>query len=298
MTMDSARNTRPIAPTARRAAGLAACLLLTALAAGSARAADWLPDVPVLRGSLGAVNWEGFVVGGQMGVGNSDTDFGNSTHDMVAYALRNTTIESEQDPSGWTTLPSQIGHLTSYGGFVGYNTMWGQLVLGVEGAYNVVSSPGTSASDSIGRQFTTSDGFLNNVDIVASSSIKLNDYGTLRGRAGYAFGQFLPYATVGVAVGRFDYDVTAAVYADGTPTAGSSGAPFCLSGSYPNCTYVTQSDQKNDAIAAGLEVGLGMDVALTPNIFLRGEWEFIAFAPIHGINYNMNTARAGVGVKF
>jgi outer membrane immunogenic protein len=285
-------NRRKIGIAAAWRAALGALALVLAVPAGAA-------DMPaLLRGSFSGVDWNGFIVGGHIGVGNSDSDFGNSTQDMVSYTLRNTTIENEQSPSSWTTLPSQIGHLTSYGGFVGYNTMWGQILLGVEGAYNSVSSSASSASDSIGRQFTTSDGFLNNVDIIANSSIKLNDYGTLRGRAGYAFGQFLPYATVGVAVGRFDYAVEAAVYADGTPTSGSSGAPFCLSGSYPNCSFVIQSDQKNDAIAAGLEVGLGMDVALTPNIFLRGEWEFIAFAPIHGINFNMNTARAGIGVKF
>jgi outer membrane immunogenic protein len=297
MTMHSSRNTRSNARTARSAAGLAACILLTAVSAGTARAADWLPEVPVLRGPIG-INWEGFIVGGQIGVGNSDTDFGSSTENMIAYILRDTTIENEQAPSNWTTLPSQIGHLTSYGGFVGYNTQWGQIVFGVDGAYNVVSSSGSSASDSIGRQFTTSDGFWNDVDIVASSSIKLNDYGTLRGRVGYAIGQFLPYATIGAAVGRFDYAVTAGVYGYGTPTTGSSGQPFCISGSYPNCTWTIQTDQKDNAIAAGLELGLGLDVAITPNVFVRGEWEFIAFAQIHGINYNMNTARAGIGVKF
>ena len=44
-----------------------------------------------------------------------------------------------------------------------------------------------------------------------SSSIKLIDYGTFRGRAGYAFGQFLPYAVLGGAVGRFNYTNTSTV---------------------------------------------------------------------------------------
>ena len=45
--------------------------------------------------------------------------------------------------------------------------------------------------------------------IKAQSSIKLVDYATLRARAGYAFGQFLPYALVGGAVGRFNYSTSA-----------------------------------------------------------------------------------------
>ena len=44
--------------------------------------------------------------------------------------------------------------------------------------------------------------------------------------------------------------------------------------------------------------GLGMDVALLPNMFLRGEWEFVAFAAVGGIRSNINTGRVGVGVKF
>ncbi len=41
-----------------------------------------------------------------------------------------------------------------------------------------------------------------------------------------------------------------------------------------------------------------MDVALLPNVFVRGEWEYIAFAPVGGIRSNINTGRVGLGVKF
>ena len=44
-----------------------------------------------------------------------------------------------------------------------------------------------------------------------TSQMKLIDYGTLRGRAGYAFGQFLPYAFFGGAVGRFNYSTSTTV---------------------------------------------------------------------------------------
>jgi opacity protein-like surface antigen len=296
--MNKARDDRSLANILQRTAAFAACAFLTVVSTDIARAADWPGSLPVLRGSYSAVDWSGFSLGGQFGVGNSDTDFGDSTHNMVAYLLRNTTIEAEQSPSNWTTLPTQIGHLQSYGGFFGYNVQWDRLVFGIEAAYNRVSASASSASDSIGRQFATSDGFNNTVTVAANSSIKLNDYGTVRGRVGYAIGQFLPFATMGVAVGRFDYAVTAIVNAGGTPTSGT-GQSFCLAGGpYPNCTAVSQTDQKDNAIVAGFEAGLGMDVALTPNIFLRGEYEFIAFAPVHGIRVNINTARAGIGIKF
>ena len=40
-----------------------------------------------------------------------------------------------------------------------------------------------------------------------------------------------------------------------------------------------QTDGQNNAIVAGFVAGLGIDVALMPNVFLRGEWEYIAFGP-------------------
>ena len=51
-------------------------------------------------------------------------------------------------------------------------------------------------------------------------------------------------------------------------------------------------------IVAGVTTGLGLDVAIMPNVFLRGEWEYIYFAPLNGINSYMNTLRAGIGFRF
>ncbi len=273
----------PLMPKRHRAA-LAACLTATTVlsaAAAPACAADWLGEPP-LRGTLlgSPVRWDGIYFGGSMGVGNSDTDFGNSAHDLIAYMLRNTTLQDEQHPEDWTALGSQIGHLTTYGGFLGYNVQWGDLVLGAEGAYSRVTGDPTTASDSMTRIVTLSTG-TDTVTINASSSFQLKDYATIRGRAGYAFGQFLPYAYLGLAVGRFDYSTTVSLTVTGTDN-------------YSN----TDFDGKDGAIVAGLDAGLGIDVALAPNIFLRGEWEFMAFAEVSGIRYNTNIARAGLGVKF
>jgi opacity protein-like surface antigen len=128
------------------------------------------------------------------------------------------------------------------------------------------------------------------VTINAQSSVKLVDYATMRARAGYAFGQFLPYAVVGAAVGRFNYANTATVHDVGTPPAGSAILPFN--------TLDTESDSKNNAIVAGALVGLGLDVAVLPNVFVRAEWEYVAFAPVGGIRNNINTGRVGIGARF
>jgi outer membrane immunogenic protein len=290
------RNSRTPTTGRRRVARLrvgAAALGLILLAPVGASAADL--DDSALRGSFSNMfstssysRWDGFNFGAHIGLSNMNTDFGNSTSSLVAFILRNSTLENEAAPSNWTTLPSNTTNGRAYGVFLGYNYQWEQLVLGFDLAYNRPSTLESSASDSISRTVTTSDGVQNDVTIAAQSSLKLVDYATLRGRAGYAFGQFLPYAVLGVAAGRFNYTNTATVTVIQTP---SGGVPSTFG-------PTTDSNNKDGAIVAGFVTGLGLDVAILPNMFLRAEWEFIAFAPVSGIRANINTGRVGIGLKF
>jgi|HubBroStandDraft_6_1064221.scaffolds.fasta_scaffold578545_2 outer membrane immunogenic protein len=267
-------------------AALAALALVLAVPAG-ASAQDFL------RGSLfngAATRWDGINFGVQLGLTNMNTDFGNSTSSLVAFALRNTTVENEFMPSSWTTLPATTTNGRQYGAFLGYNIQWDQLVIGFDLAYNRMSSQETSASDSISRMVTTSDTYVNTVTIAAQSQLQMIDYATMRARAGYAFGQFLPYAVVGAAVGRFNYANTATTTVSGISTTATPPTY--------GPTVDTESNSKNDAVVPGALVGLGIDVAVIPNVFLRGEWEYIAFAPVGGIRANINTGRVGIGVRF
>jgi opacity protein-like surface antigen len=271
---------------------LAAAMLLAGMAM-PAGAADWLDDT--LRGTVtssGPMRWDGVNFGATMGLSNMTTDFGNSSSSLIAYSLRNTTLQSEYSPSSWTTLPSNTTNGRQYGIFLGYNVQWSELVLGFDAAYNRPSSLEASARDSIGRQVTTSDTFVNQVTIVSQSQVKLIDYATARVRAGYAWGQFLPYAAVGVAVGRFNYSTTA------TTTVGGNSPTIPAPNNVYGPNTDVQSSSKNGAFTAGPLVALGLDVAITPSIFARAEWEFAAFAPIGGIRVGLNTGRVGVGVRF
>jgi outer membrane immunogenic protein len=258
-----------------------AALLLTALAAEQASAADWLDDT--LRGSYtssGPVRWDGIYFGGQLGVANSNADFSNATGEFVRYSLRETALGREIQPNTWSVLPSQLAHGRSYGGFVGYNMQWDQLVLSGEIAYNRASGMDPSAADAIRRVVSPSVG-TDTVTVGGAASIKLNDYGTARARAGYAMGQFLGYGFVGVAVGRFDYS-----------------RDLFLTVTGADHVFETLTDSKKNAIVAGWTTGLGVDVAVTPNVFVRGEWEFNAFTSVGGIKFSTNTARVGVGMRF
>jgi opacity protein-like surface antigen len=227
------------APARAISSALALCALLAAAWAAPASAADLLDD-SWLRGSIGGgpVRWDGVVLGAQLGYTNMNTNFSGSNSTVE---LSNTTTNS-----------------ASYGGFLGYNIQWDDIVLGIDGSYTRVSS---LASTSEG----TSSG------VHASSSMKLIDYATVRARAGYVFGQFLPYAFIGAAVGRMDHSTT----------VGSS---------------VVAS--RDNAIDGGVTAGLGVDVAILPNMFVRGEWEYIAFSQVSGVRVSTNTARVGFGVRF
>jgi outer membrane immunogenic protein len=283
------------APRWRRLVGrLVLGAVLAAAATAPAAAADWF-DSSSLRGSYsGLFNrppsaWDGISLGGTFGYSSMSTDFGNATQSEISYILRNTLLEQEFTPSSWTALPSGSAQSDTWGAFLGYSWQTEQLVLGVDLAYTHVNNLDTSANDTTARIVTTSDSYQHDVNIQSSAYIKLKDYATLRARAGYAFGQFLPYAFIGAAVGRFDYSTSATVTDNITPPA-------------PAVPYVfgptTDSQSKTNAYDAGLEAGLGMDVAVLPNVFVRGEWEFIAFAPLSGIRTNINTVRAGIGVRF
>jgi outer membrane immunogenic protein len=274
----------------RDSAVVAICALLAAASAAPAKAAD-LPDDTWLRGSLvgGAVRWDGVVLGGQLGYSSMNAAFGNSSSSQVAFILRNSALEDQFAPSGWTTLPNKLSSSQSYGVFLGYNMQWDDLVLGADIAYNHPHKLESAASDSISRVVTLTDGTVDTVTINASSSLKLVDYGTFRGRAGYAFGQFLPYAVLGGAVGRFNYTTASTVTVGQVPVA--PGVPSTFG-------PVTQTDSQTNKFGYGYLYGLGMDVAITPNIFLRGEWEYIAFNKVGDIRTSVNTVRVGLGVRF
>ena len=257
-------------------------------AQSGARAADWPDDI--LRGSFTpspTVRWEGLNLGIQTGLTSMDTDFGGSTGQQVAYILRNSTLENEAHPSQWSTLPHNITNSKNYGLFLGYSYQWDQLDLGFDGAYNKMSSAEAQASDSMTRIVTTADTVQHTVTLSASSTMKLVDYATARMRAGYAFGQFLPYAFVGGAVGRFNYTNSSTVRDS-----------QLLGGVTTVFGPVTQTDAKNNAIVGGFTAGLGIDVALLPNVFLRGEWEYVGFAQVSGIRSSINTGRVAIGMRF
>jgi outer membrane immunogenic protein len=274
-------------------------------AAAGAQAAD-LPDLPILRGavtdgmSTSRVNWQGVYIGGQGGYGSSDENFNGSTSNMIAALLANTTIESEMHVSQWNLgLGKQSARTSGYGGFAGYNSQWTDVVVGLEASYLHGSFGGSStASKSLVSGAALSDGLFHAVTASSLASISISDMATLRARAGYSVGSFLPYAFAGIALGDADITRSVTVHDNYAPTfAGAVAAcPVSPNPGPPFCATLNATQTQHSHFIYGYSGGVGVDVNLVGGLFMRAEWEYIRFTS--SVDTSINTVRAGLGYKF
>jgi|HubBroStandDraft_2_1064218.scaffolds.fasta_scaffold18568_2 outer membrane immunogenic protein len=164
--------------------------------------------------------------------------------------------------SSWDTSATRVntsGGLV--GGTAGYNWQLGNAVLGIEGDIDWANLKGTNTSTLCPLGCSTSDTWLS----------------TVRGRAGYAFGNVLPYVTGGLAVG----DIRAA-------TPGFAGA---------------------SNTSAGWTAGAGLEVGLTGNWSAKAEYLYVDLGkfncgtacnglPTDNVSMHDNVVRAGVNYRF
>jgi outer membrane immunogenic protein len=196
---------------------MAFCLLGSLVS--PALAADY--DLPILRGSAQPpapvlsvgpatfTRWSGFYFGGDIGVSSAYSDFSKATQPLVQLSLQHTTVESSDHPSDFQVLGKGSAVGAGGGAFLGYNTQWQDLVLGVEATYTHVNLNTTASTvpNGVSRFFPD---VSTGVAVAASGNLDLTDYGTARGRAGYVVGNLLPYGFLGMAVGRASYSVNTA----------------------------------------------------------------------------------------
>ncbi len=280
---------------------LGSTALATSLLAAPTLAADYLRGTQTIEAPQAAstfergIDWSGFYFGG--GAGVSDTKFqpGEGLQDLARYSFRNTTLGAERDMGSFVNnLPSKQDSGATYFGFLGYNWAFGDAVLGFEADYTR-SGHSYSITDYIARRSTLGDGSLNDWSLTTNQGAKLLDYATARLRVGWAYGSFMPYATIGGAVGRFNTlsTVTSTWHVTRTNPVTNAIEDFDAAG-YP----LTVGASKKNVYGFGLAVGGGVDWALADNMFLRGEYQLIRFADVEGTTTTVNTARAALGVKF
>lgn len=188
---------------------------------------------------------------------------------------------------------------TSLGVFFGMNYLWDDVVLGWEADYTRSSVNARDSSGPISRGLsaasTGTDVWATTVSATARSQVK--DWGTIRGRAGWAAGWFMPYLTAGLALGNITSTASATGFTEQFAVTADpvTGVPVYTSrGSTSNTSQV-----KHRGISYGGVIGAGVDMAFFSNFFVRAEWQYIQFAS--GGNrpeLAINTGRIAGAVKF
>jgi outer membrane immunogenic protein len=242
--------------------------------------------------------WNGFYGGGQLSADFRGVNFHDSSGPAIGNIMSQDAILQMLPVTQMSNLPSIVKTTPSYGGFLGYNYQIDDVVLGFEANFNWANMS-ASAVEFQSRKYTLT--YNSHVyapvtlNVADSARATLNDYGSFRTRAGWAYGNFLPYVTAGVSVAQIStthsvnvnytaIDVTPQV--NGVPTLINLGASY------------TQADQSHGKYDFGIAAGLGLDYALARNVFLRGEFEYLQFGPQNNIKMNTASARAGMGLKF
>jgi opacity protein-like surface antigen len=125
----------------------------------------------------------------------------------------------------------------------GWQRQWGRMVGGVEVGYNALGFNNTSADDPV-------FGLEGELVLGLSRSVEVRDIFLLTGRLGYADGRWLAYAKGGAASAQVDVSYQDSVTGLSSGTGGRE---------------------------TGWTAGIGIDYALTPNLFLGIEYNYIHF---------------------
>jgi len=257
-------------------------------------------DVPTLRGTSPFIpaapkvtRWAGFYGGGQAGYALANMDLTGAFDSSNIFDSNNPTYAPLGRVSNWARSGRADHHAGSYGGFVGYNTQWSEAIVGVELNYNRSSLRGAANAHCTSTAGSPCPGTINlgnpartyDVAIDATAAARITDYGTLRARGGWAVDNMLAYGFLGVAVARVEASRVAT--ASFTPVVPADPAQ--------------PSHTERDGLTRytwGYSLGGGVDYLLTSSFFLRAEYEFVQLNPVSNIRLNINTARAGVGLRF
>jgi outer membrane immunogenic protein len=288
--------------------------LLIAMA-GPALTADY--DDSWLRGSqvIGAAPtppprlyriWAGVYGGAQVGEDFHGVDFRQIPTTPIQSAISQDAVLTilAAPVAGLPNLPQVNTRGPSYGGFIGYNWQIDDVVFGAELNINRASLHQTAVNTGTRAYWVNTGGQLYDTSLYTRSQgdISMSDYFTMRGRLGWAFGNFLPYIVAGVAFGQIDSSKRVDVGYNGVcVNPAPPASPTCpvvngqnqtIGGNYP---FTNLSHGK---FQLGFDGALGMDYMVTRYVFVRGELEYINFQYPSDIRLNTLSTRIAAGLRF
>jgi outer membrane immunogenic protein len=247
-----------------------------ALAASPALAADmgYPVKAPPMMAVVPVFTWTGFYIGANVGYGWGDAS-GYSPYDNSNYAtIVGLVTSGSGDPDGW------------FGGLqAGYNyQFYNNVVLGLEADVQFADMKSTY---NYGYTVTNlGDTQQDDADfgVYGKYTTKIDTFGTVRARLGYAMDRFLPYVTGGLAWANVK--VSGNSFVDGDNLSGWSGSH--------SDTYW------------GWALGGGVEYAFTDNWTMKAEYiyadlgstSFDGLFNEHDLDFSMQTLKVGVNYKF
>jgi opacity protein-like surface antigen len=220
-------------------------------------------------------------------------DFSKAGRSITAFDPNNTLTAPFGSVSTWANLGTDNATGATYGAFIGYNWQFDELIIGFEANYNHTNLSGSATNSqcyntpsvtNCASAIVLGDGNPYNAVVTATAAMRITDYGTARLRAGWVNDNWLPYAMIGLAVGRVEISKYAT--ATGTPTG--LGTAFTR----------TEGPVNSPMLAWGYSAGAGVDFLLFPNVFVRAEYEFVKFLLVSDFRSQIHNGRLGVGFKF
>lgn len=283
---------------------LAPALLITMLATTGADAADYL------RGPISSeapapapttIDWSGTYVGLHAAANNAMVNQSTVSTRLAAASFPNTGVST----TAGNLLAFGRTHETGFGfgGFLGYNTQWDDVILGAEVDYTRGGISATSTSPSVYRPLAdgTSTTRAWDTTIGGQARTVVHDLTTFKVRVGAAFDRFLPFVSAGVAIGRLSTRATSTgstQFYELQPVLDPVTAQII---GYTRINlqpvYAANGNIKDDGWRWGYNIGAGVDVAVTDNFFLRGGWEYTQFGT-GSVRTAIHAFKGGAAVKF
>jgi outer membrane immunogenic protein len=239
--------------------------------------------------------WGGMYFGGQASADFGGVDLSGPSPGMINGIARLDANFTNIPLTSFISLPRLNSTSAGFGGFFGYNYQIDDVVAGFEFNLNSASLKAKASDSHSQAYFVTANNALYDAtyNVTGSASAQLTDYATIRGRLAWAYQNFLPYAFFGASIARVTWTSAVNVNYFGTPDASvPAPKPGNIGSNW------TQADGGSNRFSFGYDVGIGLDYALTQNIFLRGEIEYIDLGAPGGIKLNTSSVHGGVGVQF
>lgn len=247
-----------------------------ALAASPAFAADlsYPAKAPPMMAVVPVFTWTGFYIGANVGYGWGDAS-GYDPYLPDNYLYSGLVTSGSGDPDGW------------FGGFqAGYNyQFYNNVVLGVEADVQFADMKDTYTFGYTVTDDTDIAGDDADFGVFGQYTTKIDAFGTIRARLGYAMDRFLPYITGGLA--------WANVKVSGETVVADTNEIDAWSGSFKDTYW-------------GWAIGGGVEYAFTDNWTMKAEYiysdlgstSFSGLFDSNDLDFSIQTLKVGVNYKF